>query len=149
MNEQAKRLYNNLLTLSWYFSDQCHSGKGCDSGECDDFSLIDFLAMRVIDKQQNCPVQAIGKALGITKSGATRVVKRLEKRGLVAMKSSTEDARIRSLCLTESGQDCMNSVNRYQADSMSELLSSMGEEKSRQFDEGLQALMAILQEKSG
>ncbi len=144
MSDQARRLYNNLLTLSWYFSDQCRSDSSCNDRPCEDFSLIDFLALRIVERQKNCPVQTIGRALGITKSGATRVVKRLENRGLLIMKSSPDDGRIRCLCLTEAGRECMDSVNRHQASSVGGLLEKMGPEKSRQLDEGLQALMKVL-----
>lgn len=48
--------------------------------------MPEFIALDKIFNTKNCPVQDIGLALGFTKSGATRIVNRLEKKGYVQKK---------------------------------------------------------------
>ncbi len=109
MANDLKDICCDLHELAFYFSNLC-----CHSNSCEDFSLLEFKALRHIAAQTCCPVQSVGQSLNITKSGATRLVSRLEKRGLIERKSCSEDARIRLLSITPSGRECMDSVSQFQ-----------------------------------
>ena len=139
MSKPALRLYEQLITLSWYFNNS-----GCDGDRCQSVSMTDFMALRLIHHHKNCPVQTIGQALGITKSGATRVAKRLEQQGLITITPSEADARVRCLSLTQVGSQCMDDVIARQTGRLQQHLDSMDTEQSRQLITGLDALMSSI-----
>lgn len=139
MSKPALRLYEQLIELSWYFN-----SSGCDGNQCQSVSMTDFLALRLIHHHQNCPVQTIGQTLGMTKSGATRVAKRLEQQGLINITTSETDARVRCLSLTQEGSLCMDDVTARQTGKVQQHLDSMGSKQSRQLIEGLDALMTAI-----
>ena len=139
MSQQAKQLYDSLLTLCHHFSGTC-----CSSDHCEEFSLIDFLALRSIQSQPHCSIQTVGKTLGFSKSGATRVVKRLETRNLVSICVSPEDSRIKCLSLTGHAEECLEATANYQSDMIDDLLKKMEPETSQQLIDGLQALIKHL-----
>lgn len=136
MRHSARQLYNDFLTLSRHFSGSC-----CSNDKCDDFTFIDFFALRSVHENPDCSVQTVGNRLGFSKSGATRVVKRLESRGLLTLCTSAEDARIKCLALTALGEQCLMSVEDVQAARIEMMLKKIGPEKSQQLMEGMQALM--------
>ncbi|MTI13694.1 MarR family winged helix-turn-helix transcriptional regulator [Sansalvadorimonas verongulae] len=138
MSRQSERLYHHILALAWRFNSLC------DSGACGDFSLIDLMAMRTIQCENQCPVQTVGKRLGITKSGATRVVKRLVSRGVVAINESPDDGRIKCLSLTDEGHECLNLVKKKQSAHIAKSLSHLGNAQSRQMEDGIQSLLKVL-----
>ena len=137
MGHSARQLYNDFLTLSRHFSGAC-----CTSKSCDDFTLIDFFALRNIHENPDCSVQTVGHRLGFSKSGATRVVKRLENRELITIGTSPEDGRIKCLAITSQGAECLNSVENFQAKRIEAILDKMGPEKSQKLMEGMAALMS-------
>lgn len=136
MSQKAKQLYDSFLVLSHHFNNAC-----CTKEQCEDFSLIDYLALRSIQSQPQCSIQTIACTLGFTKSGATRVIKRLERRGLISIGIHSEDARIKCVALTDAGQECMASVSDFQSQRIEQLLKKMGPEASQQLLSGIQALM--------
>ena len=138
MSQQSERLYHHMLALAWRFNSLC------DSGACEHFSLIDLMAMRTIQCENQCPVQTVGKRLGITKSGATRVVKRLVCRGIVSITESPDDGRIKCLSLTEEGSNCLNLVKKKQSAHIAKSLSHLGNEQSKQLEDGIQSLLEVL-----
>ncbi|AMO54857.1 hypothetical protein GZ77_25100 [Endozoicomonas montiporae] len=139
MSQQAKQLYDALVTLSHNFSTNC-----CESSQCEEFSLIDYLALRSIQNQPRCSIQTIGQALGFTKSGATRVVKRLEARDMVNICVNPDDSRIRCLSLTELAEECLQSVVSIQEKRIDKLLKKMEPEAAKQLAKGLQTLVQHL-----
>ncbi|MRI32759.1 hypothetical protein EOPP23_07130 [Endozoicomonas sp. OPT23] len=139
MSDLGERLYDQLMMLAWSLNSACSS-----SDACSDFSIVDYLALKTVGEQQGCPVQTIGKTLGITKSGATRIVKRLESRDLLKTHSSPEDGRVRCLKLTESGQNCLIEIQRYQSERITKALKGMESEQSQQLEQSLQNLLKTL-----
>ena len=139
MSQQAKQLYDTFLKLSHHFSSNCCSGESCE-----DFTLIDFLALRCVQTQPHCSVQTVGYALGFTKSGATRVIKRLESRDMISICTSPDDARIKCLSLTEQAEDCMQAASDAKSRQIAQLLKKMGAEDSQKLIDGIQSLMQHL-----
>jgi DNA-binding MarR family transcriptional regulator len=57
----------------------------------------------------------VGRRLGFSKSGATRVVNRLEKKGCIQKLRSAEDGRICCIAITDKGKQVLESADvRYQ-----------------------------------
>ena len=69
-------LSRSLLEIVWHFGP-----KGLNGECCDNLTMPEFIALDKVSSTKDCPVQDIGISLGFTKSGATRVVNRLEKKG--------------------------------------------------------------------
>ena len=139
MKKQALNLYDDLISLTCYFN-----SNGCGNSGCQNISMTDFFALRLIHRYQPCPIQTLGHCLGITKSGATRVAKRLEQQALIMISPSPTDGRVRCLSLSDAGNDCMNKVISSQTTRLQQQLDSLGKEKSRQLISGLDALMSVL-----
>lgn len=87
--------------------------------------MPEFIALDKISAKQNCPVQDVGYSLGFTKSGATRIVNRLEKKGYVNKIKSSEDARICCVVITEKGKHVLKSANFRYMKQFDELVSRM------------------------
>ncbi len=136
MTQDCQQLYRNLLKLSWQFN----SIRCPDDDSCDDFTLTDLMALRIVEENCPCPTQAISLHLGITKSGATRVVKRLENRGLITCHSSPEDGRLRCLTLTPEAHHCLKIVAQKQSRRLEQALSSLDDDTRRHLQKGLNTL---------
>ena len=139
MSQQAKQLYDALVTLSHHFSTTC-----CESSHCEEFTLIDYLALRSIQNQPECSIQTVGQSLGFTKSGATRVIKRLQGRNMISICVNPDDSRIKCLTLTELAENCLQSVVSIQEKRMDKLLKKMEPETAKQLTQGLQTLVQQL-----
>jgi MarR family 2-MHQ and catechol resistance regulon transcriptional repressor len=78
-----------LIEIAWHFGP-----KGLNGECCENLTMPEFIALDKISTTSQCAVQDVGYSLGFTKSGATRIVNRLEKKGYVQKIKSHEDARI-------------------------------------------------------
>ncbi len=77
--------------------------------------MPEFIAMDKISSTKNCSVQEVGNYLGFSKSGATRVVNRLEKKGCVTKLKTSKDGRICCVSITTKGKQVLEAANmRYQ-----------------------------------
>jgi len=65
----------SLIEIAWYFGP-----KGLNGECCENLTMPEFIALDKVSTTPHCAVQDIGYRLGFTKSGATRVVNRLEKK---------------------------------------------------------------------
>ena len=111
-----------LTDIVWQFGP-----KGINGECCQDISLPEFRALEKIAETPLCNVQEIGAHLGFTKSGATRIVGRLDKKGYVSKQKSLEDARICCLLATEKGQAILAVVATQYAEQLSGALKKAGE----------------------
>lgn len=96
----------SLIEIAWYFGP-----KGLNGECCENLTMPEFIALDKISTTTNCAVQDVGYALGFTKSGATRIVNRLEKKGYVRKIKSHEDARICCVEITKAGERVLASAN--------------------------------------
>lgn len=60
-------------------------------------------ALLFISKCDGCSQNELAEALGLNKPGASGLVKRMEKGGLIVKKPSSDDARVTKLSLSETG----------------------------------------------
>ncbi|MTI15750.1 MarR family transcriptional regulator [Rhodobacteraceae bacterium RKSG542] len=131
-NDAEDNLYNDLLTVAWHFNSQCSSDLDFEG-----LTLSDFLTLRLIAEAPECPVQSIGQNLGLTKSGASRVVKRLQTKGLVTSACCPQDGRARRLCLTEQGTKFVENFTEGQSKWINRLVQSMPSQTAEQVHESL------------
>ncbi len=63
----------------------------------------DFVVMEVLLHKGSMPVNTLGKKVDLTSGSITTAIDRLEKKGYVARKASTDDRRVTLVRLTERG----------------------------------------------
>jgi len=96
----------SLIEIAWYFGP-----KGLNGECCENLTMPEFIALDKVSTTPHCAVQDIGYRLGFTKSGATRVVNRLEKKGYIKKIKSNEDGRICCVEITKAGEHVLSSAN--------------------------------------
>jgi len=111
MNNQIAEIYNLIQELSWHFGSH-----GLDGECCGDLSLVEFMALKTTYENEELSIQDIGNALSFTKSGATRIIDRLENKGYVVRKRSPVDGRVCCVTLTDKGEKTVAKImGRYTA----------------------------------
>jgi DNA-binding MarR family transcriptional regulator len=102
---RAQDLVDLLDEVVWEFG-----GQGPEGYCCEDISYVEYRALRVLSKSKDCTVRGIGEALGFTKSGATRVVDRLERKGYAHRKRNEVDHRVCCVVLTDEGRSLVERI---------------------------------------
>lgn len=127
MSEELKtdRVSRALIEIVWQFGP-----RGLDGECCEDLSMPEYLALEAAALTTDCPVQYIGTKLGFTKSGATRIVSRLEKKGYIQKVRSDEDARICCVIPTNSGDEVLASVSQHYIEKLKAVLNKTPEGQS-------------------
>lgn len=67
-------------------------------------SVTEWVALRTLFDGRVTTHQALIDALGMTKGAASKVISRLEDKGLAARRSAEHDARVQQLALTAAGR---------------------------------------------
>jgi len=102
-DQQSKDLVELLDEIIWRFGSQ-----GPEGYCCEDISYIEYRALRVLAKGEVPTVQCLGQLLGVTKSGATRVVDRIEHKGYARRERDDEDHRVCCVTLTDAGHELVD-----------------------------------------
>lgn len=108
MNSNILNVYNSIQDLSWYFGSQGFYGDCC----CEDLSLIEFMALKKSSKNKHITILSIGNELNITKSGASKIVNRLEKKGYIMRVQSPLDGRVCCVRITEKGRSIIDKIEQ-------------------------------------
>ena len=105
MDKQIPDIYNSLQEIAWHFGSHGINGECCD-----DLSFVEFMAFKKVHGSNDFSIQEIGNALNFTKSGATRIINRLENKGYVARKNSPIDGRICCVAITAKGMEAISRI---------------------------------------
>ena len=116
----AKIMDPLIREIVWRFGAQGIKGECCG-----DLTAPEFRALRLASAKDKCSMQHIAQGLGFTKSGATRVVDRLEKRGFLKRMRSPEDRRVCCVELTLSGSALVERINRENERRLDSILSNL------------------------
>ncbi|NDV25073.1 MarR family winged helix-turn-helix transcriptional regulator [Desulfovibrio sp. JC010] len=141
MNDKYKAL-DSVLEIAWHFS-SC----GVDGDCCEDLSFAEFRALQAAVVNRDCSVQKIGEFLGFTKSGATRIVNRLAKRGLVNKERSAADGRVCCVVPTEKGSSVYNDASVFSDSELQKALARLGESEKYTVIKGLGILVQAIKQK--
>lgn len=133
------KLSRAVIEIAWYFGP-----KGLDGQCCENLSMPEFLALDNISSVRDCPVQEIGLVLGFTKSGATRIVNRLEQKGYVRKIKSCDDARVCCVVITTSGKNVLRMADRRYSEALKRMLSRMPKRDSSKVKSALKAMAGAL-----
>lgn len=105
MSNQIMEIYNSLQEIAWQFG-----SRGINGECCEDLSFIEFMALKRILETSDLSVQEVGNQLNITKSGATKIINRLDQKGYVTKKTSAADGRVCCVRATEKGIELLNGI---------------------------------------
>lgn len=105
-SDSTKDLSALISEITWNFG-----ARGLKGECCDDLSQPEYRTLRMACGQSQCSMQEVAQILGFTKSGVTRVVDRLEKKGYVERKRRAKDGRVCCLEATTSGSKLVNDLS--------------------------------------
>jgi len=120
MAEQAKQLVGLIEDMVYNFGTHNMS-----SNCCENISHGEFRALRVISRMDRCAMQDIAKSIAVTKSGATRIVTRLEEKKLVRRMNDQNDGRVCCVQLSKEGKSLISRLTEEPAKRMETILSEM------------------------
>lgn len=120
MEKQILDIYSSLQEIAWNFGDHGINGKCCE-----DLSFIEFMALKRVYENTDISIQGIGISLNITKSGATKIINRLERKGYVIRKNSPIDGRVCCVVVTEAGIKVMSRIIAKNTDYIKAILKEM------------------------
>lgn len=135
MDKSIPAIYELLQGISWYFGN-----RGFDGQCCEDLSLTEFMALKTT-YDSNCSLQEIGNVLNFTKSGATRIIDRLENKGYVKRIKSNSDGRICCAPVTEKGEQTVIKIMYKNINDLDKKLRSLEPETLNRIKEALEILL--------
>lgn len=120
MEKHLDTLVGYLHEVAWQFGPRGINGECCGN-----LSMPEFRLLRKTTVTENCSVRQIAASLDFTKSGATRIVGRLEKKGYVLRKRSTEDRRVCLVSITPAGNTVLDQISIEYRSKLKQLMSGM------------------------
>ncbi len=137
----TKELASLIRDIVWRFG-----ARGLESQCCRGLSSPEVRALRIASEQRQCSMQEIAGRLGFTKSGVTRVVDRLEKRGLVQRMRSPEDGRVCCVEVAASGKTFIATVNQENEQRIDKILSKIDPAMQHVVQTSLQSFVQAMKE---
>jgi DNA-binding MarR family transcriptional regulator len=116
----TKAISDAIREIVWRFG-----ASGLDGQCCGGLTSAEFRGLRTALAEKDCAMQLLAERLNFTRGGATRVVDRLEKRGLVKRVKSAEDGRVCCVRITAAGRSLIDAVNRDTESQIAGILSQM------------------------
>ncbi|MGE5328049.1 MAG: MarR family winged helix-turn-helix transcriptional regulator [Deltaproteobacteria bacterium] len=135
MNKEIKNIYNLIQEISWYFGNQGFNGECCE-----DLSLVEFMALKKINEADKITIQEIGNALSFTKSGASKIIDRIETKGYVIRNTSPIDGRVCCVNVTEKGNKVVTNI----AEKYSTYIANMLKEQEPDTIKNIKSALEIL-----
>jgi DNA-binding MarR family transcriptional regulator len=131
---ELDRAGNLLGALSLSVADRTAEAVGDAAGQSETAAI----ALSALDQFLGEPsLDRMRRVLGLTPSGAVRLVDRLEAAGHVTRRRSSEDARSVSVRLTARGRRAARRVSRARGEVLNEALATLDNEEREQFEETL------------
>ena len=121
MDEQAKQLAELIEDIIYDFGAQGMEEECC--GE--NISSGEFRALRTALRLDACTMQDIARSASVTKSGATRIIARLEDKGLAHREQDQNDGRVCCVTLTKEGKSILIRIEDQLTNKMSVILAEM------------------------
>ncbi|WP_010251823.1 MarR family winged helix-turn-helix transcriptional regulator [Acetivibrio cellulolyticus] len=104
-NKNIKDIYNLIQEISWHFGSHGFNGECCG-----DLSLVEFMALKKIYERENITIQEVGNALNFTKSGASKIIDRIEAKGYISRMTSPDDGRVCCVKVKEKGTEVITGI---------------------------------------
>jgi DNA-binding MarR family transcriptional regulator len=110
-----------------------------------DYSLAEARILYEIFTAKQLSASDIIHSLSIDKGYLSRILKKFEKQGLVARRSSDEDARVSLLSLTGKGLKVFNELNDASDQQIAALVSAMPGSRLDELVQHMKAITALLE----
>jgi DNA-binding MarR family transcriptional regulator len=121
MDTQGRELAGLVEEVIYHFGP-----KGIDDECCGErISPGEIHALRTVSRLEVCTMQDIARSVPVTKGGATRIVTRLEDKGLVCRGQSQKDGRVCCVTLTEEGKALLKRIEDQLTTTMLTILAAM------------------------
>jgi DNA-binding MarR family transcriptional regulator len=143
MNKDLLNVYNSIQDLSWYFGSQGFCGESC----FEDLSLIEFMALKKSSENKSITILSIGNKLNITKSGASKIVNRLEKKGYIMRVQSPLDGRVCCVRITEKGKSVIGKIEKEYVGYLENMLKDLDSETVDNIKTSLDILVNLVHKK--
>ncbi|MDD2353211.1 MAG: winged helix DNA-binding protein [Atribacterota bacterium] len=141
MNKSIAAICSLLEKTAWHFGNHGISEKCCG-----DLSFTEYIALKIVYKNDQSTIQFIGHALNFTKSGATKIINRLEWKGYVIRKNSLRDGRFCCVSITDKGIAVISRIIENQTIQLENRLKHLTPEKKEDIKITLEILVNALQE---
>lgn len=121
MDTHGKKLAGLLAEIIYYFGPQ-----GIDNECCGErISPGEIHALRTVLRLDICTMQDIARSVFVTKGGATRIVARLEDKGLAHREQDKKDGRVCCVTLTDEGKSLLTRIDDRLTNKMMTILAEM------------------------
>ena len=140
MNKEIRDVYNFLQEIAWHFGNH-----GISDRCCGNLSLVEFMALKRVYENPDISIQEIGNALNFTKSGATRIINRLEEKGYAKRQNSPIDGRVCCVVVTPKGTTMIKSVMLNYTNYLEELLKDLEQKEIEDIKSALETLVKAIQ----
>ena len=109
-----------------------------------EYSLAEVRILYEINTHQPVSASKIMSEMGIDKGYLSRVLKQLEKNGLISKQVSGEDARVTLVSLTAKGETLFSRLNAASDQQVETLIKNLTREQQRALVEHMQAIKVLL-----
>ncbi|MCE5263868.1 MAG: MarR family transcriptional regulator [Deltaproteobacteria bacterium] len=121
MDTQGRKLAGLVEEVIYHFGP-----KGIDDECCGErISPGEIHALRTVSRLDVCAMQDIARSVSVTKGGATRIVARLEDKGLAYRGQDQKDGRVCCVTLTEEGKALLKRIDDQLTNKMLTILGAM------------------------
>lgn len=139
MDKNLVTLGSLLEEIAWYFGNHGISEKCCE-----DLSFAEYIALKIVYGNDQSSIQFIGHALNFTKSGATKIINRLEKKGYVIRLNSPRDGRFCCVSVTDKGIAIISKITDNQSVHLENILGHLTPEKREDIKIALDILVSSI-----
>ncbi len=140
MGKNISDIYNMLQEIAWHFGNH-----GFDEECCEDLSLVEFMALKKVCDNKCFSIQEIGNALNFTKSGATRIIDRLENKGYAIRERSPVDGRVCCVAVTAEGKLVISKVTEQYTVYLEDMLKGLEPQKIESIKDALKTMIELIQ----
>lgn len=140
MDKNILDIYNTLQEIAWHFGNHGVNGECCG-----DLSLVEFMALKKIYENNISSIQEIGNDLNFTKSGATRIIDRLESKEYVTRERSSIDGRVCCVFITHKGITTITRIIDNYTTYLSNILKEIESKNVECIKESLDVLLNAIQ----
>ncbi len=142
MNKYISDIYNSLQEIAWHFGSHGVNGECCG-----DLSFVEYMALKKVYEKNELSVQEIGNALNFTKSGATRIIDRLEDKGYAVREHSLTDGRVCCIAITDKGKEAIKEISQKYTTYLEDALKEVSPLKINEIKDILEILLRAVQQK--
>ncbi|MCX6572274.1 MAG: MarR family transcriptional regulator [Candidatus Aminicenantes bacterium] len=137
MKEKTHELLDLLQEAAWFFGNRAFDGYCCEG-----LSFMEYQALVEIRRTENSSIQDVGKAIKFTKSGATRVIDRLERKGYARRQRSSADGRVCCVAITSRGKSVTSKITENYAAYLDDVLKDLDVRSLEMIADALRFLIA-------